>query len=63
MTKEGKPNAYPIFLAMRSARNFTLAGLRDALNECLAANRALVTTQLDPTLVLNRLVVRIAGKR
>ncbi len=62
VTKEGKPNAYPIFLALRSARNFTLAGLRDALNECLAANRALVTSQLDPKLVLNRLVVRIVGK-
>jgi len=63
VTKEGKPNAYPIFLALRSARNFTLPGLREALSECLAANRALVTTQLDPKLVLNRLVVRIAGKR
>ncbi len=63
VTKEGKPNAYPIFLAMKAARNFTLAGLRDALNECLAANRALVTTQLDPKMVLNRLVVKIAGRR
>ncbi len=61
-TKKGEPNVYPIFLAARECRNFTAAELRDALESCLEANLRLVTTQLEPRLVLSQLVTRILSR-
>lgn len=57
--KEGGISAYPIFLALDSCQRFTVQELRDGLRECLAANRRLVTTQMDPRTVLFQLVTRI----
>ena len=63
-TKEGAVNAYPIFLAAQAAGKFTLAELRNGLEACLEANLRLVSTSLDPRLVLHQLVARIlAGDR
>lgn len=56
-------NAYPVFLAARNASRFSFDGLRDALEATLEADQALVTTGLDPRLVLHRLVVRITAAR
>jgi len=62
-TKEGKLNAYPLYMTAQAARKFTLAELRDALEACLEANLRLVTTGLDHRLVLHQLAARIlAGK-
>lgn len=56
-------NVYPLFLAAKEAAKFTGAELRVALEECLKANRRLVTSSLDPVIVLNQLLFRImAGK-
>jgi DNA polymerase III delta subunit len=52
-----------MFLAAREAAKFSGAELRTALEECLKANRRLVTSSLDPVIVLNQLLFRIlAGK-
>jgi DNA polymerase-3 subunit delta len=58
-TKEGALNLYPLFLAAQASGRFTLAELRAALDACLEANLRLVTTQLEPRLVLHQLVARI----
>ena len=56
-------NVYPLFLAAKEAARFTVAELRTALEECLKANRRLVTSSLDPKIVLNQLLFRVlAGK-
>lgn len=57
--KDGGLSVYPIFLAASESRRFTGGELRAALGACLEANRALVTSSLDPRLVLERLVVRL----
>lgn len=61
--KDGGVSAYPIFLAMRGCRRFTVDELKDALRGCLEANRRLVTTQLEPRTVLSQLVTRILTRR
>lgn len=58
-TKEGKINAYGIFCAAQASRQFRLEELRDALSACLEANLRLVTSPLDPRLVLHQLAGRI----
>ena len=58
-TKEGKANAYTLFLAAQRSGKFTTASLRKSLEACLEANRRLVTTSLDHQLVLHQLVARI----
>lgn len=50
-------NAYPLFLAIEESQRFTLGELHDAFVACLEANSSLVTSQLDPRLVLERLLV------
>lgn len=57
--KDGGINAYPLFLAAGNASRFTAAELRHALEACLEANERLVTTQLEPHLILNELVTKI----
>ncbi|MBP7950872.1 MAG: DNA polymerase III subunit delta [Verrucomicrobiales bacterium] len=57
--KEGGVNAYSLFMAAREAENFTAAELRAALEHCLNANRRLVTTGLEPKIVLTQLLMRI----
>ena len=60
MKKDGTGlNLFPLFLSAKEAANFTTSELRNALTECLKANRRLVTSSLDPTIVLNQLLIRI----
>lgn len=56
-------NAYPLFLAIGESARFTLDELHTAFRACLDANAKLVTTQLDPKLVLERLLIGLLGPR
>lgn len=55
-------NAYPMFLALPEAGNFTLEELHAGFKACLAANAKLVTSSLDPKLVLERLLIGLLSK-
>lgn len=55
-------NVYPIFLALGETQRFTAAELRLALQACLDANLKLVTSSIEPQLVLERLLVGILTK-
>lgn len=54
-------NGYPVFLALAEAQRFSLEELRAALRACLEANIKLVTTQIEPQLVLERLLLGLLG--
>jgi len=58
-TKEGALSAYPVYLAGQASDKFSASELKRALEACLEANLRLVTTGLDPRLVLHQLVTRI----
>lgn len=57
--KAGDISAYPLFLSCESARNYTADELVDAMDACLEADRCLINTGLDASLVLSQLLVRI----
>jgi DNA polymerase III subunit delta len=57
--KDGTINAYALGLAASEAGRFELGELVDALDACLRANVQLVTTQLDPRLILSQLLVKL----
>jgi DNA polymerase-3 subunit delta len=59
--KDGGLNAYGLGLAAFEARRFQLAELVEGFEACLQANIQLVTTQLEPKLVLSQLLVRIVA--
>jgi DNA polymerase-3 subunit delta len=59
----GGINGYPVFLALDESRRFALSELRDALRACHDANVKLVTTGLDPQLVLERLLIGILASK
>jgi DNA polymerase-3 subunit delta len=59
--KDGTLNAYPLGLAASHAHRFSTAELRAALEACLAANVELVTSSLEPKVILTRLIVRVAA--
>lgn len=56
-------NAYPLFLAIDESARFTLEELHAAFRACLDANARLVTTQLEPKLVLERLLIGMLGAK
>lgn len=56
-------NGYPIFLALAEAQRFTMEELRAALRACLEANIKLVTTQIEPQLVIERLLLGLLGSK
>lgn len=56
-------NAYPMFLALPETGNFSLDELHAAFKACLDANVKLVTTSLDPKLVLERLLIGMLARR
>jgi DNA polymerase-3 subunit delta len=55
-------NVYPVFLALGESSKFTAVELRAALQACLDANLKLVTTSIDPQLVLERFLVGMLSK-
>jgi DNA polymerase-3 subunit delta len=56
-------NAYPMFLALPETGNYTLEELHAGFKACLAANSKLVTSSLDPKLVLERLLVGLLARQ
>ena len=52
-------NAYPLYMAAQEMGHYSAVELRAALEECLNANRRLVTSSLDPDVVLSQLLIRI----
>jgi DNA polymerase III subunit delta len=60
MKKDGSGlNAFPLFSAAREMGKYSAVELRGALEECLKANRRLVTSALDHDVVLSQLLMRI----
>jgi DNA polymerase III subunit delta len=57
--KDGGLNAYALGLAACEVHRFQLAELIEGLQACLKANIQLVTTQLEPKLILSQLLVKI----
>ena len=63
MKKDGTGiNGFPLFLAAKEMTKYTAAELRAALEECLKANRRLVTSALDHDVVLSQLLIRILSQ-
>jgi DNA polymerase-3 subunit delta len=60
--KDGGINTYAMGLAACEAHRFELPELVEALQACLKANLQLVTTQLEPKLILSQLLVKIIAK-
>ncbi len=60
--KDGTVNAYSLGIAAVHAHRFELPELREGLHACLEANVRLVSSSLEPKIVLSQLLVRlIAG--
>jgi DNA polymerase-3 subunit delta len=59
--KDGGINAFGLGLAAAQAHRFTLEELTDALHACLNANLKLVTSSMEPRVILTQLIVRISG--
>ena len=57
LKKDGTPNAYPLFLAAQNASKFKTERLKQTLKECMKADKALVSSSLDPRLILHRLAI------
>lgn len=57
--KDGGINAYALGLAACEVHRFRLTELIDGLQACLKANMQLVTTQLEPKLILSQLLVKL----
>ena len=57
--KDGGINTYALGLAASEAHRFELGELVEAIHACLKANIQLVTTQLEPKLILSQLIVKI----
>lgn len=61
--KAGGVSAYPLFLSLAAAKPFKLEKLRELLSATHQADKALVTTGLDPRLILHRLIAQTAAAR
>lgn len=57
--KDGSLNAYALGIAACEAHRFSVRKLIAGLDACLQANLQLVTTQLEPKLVLSQLLVKL----
>jgi len=59
--KDGTFNAFALGLAAAHVHRFTEEELRVALGACLEANLQMVTSALEPSVVLTQLIVRISA--
>ena len=57
--KDGSINTYALGLAACEIHRFSIEELQQGLKDCLAANVRLVTTQLEPKLILSDLLVKL----
>ncbi|HYZ73592.1 MAG TPA: DNA polymerase III subunit delta [Chthoniobacterales bacterium] len=60
--KDGSINTYALGLAACEIRRFSIEELQQGLKDCLAANIRLVTTQLEPKLILSDLLVKLLAR-
>jgi DNA polymerase-3 subunit delta len=61
LTKAGAVNSWGLSQAAAGAESRSLENLRQAMESCLRADQALVTTGLDPRMVLHRLVAELVA--
>ena len=61
-TKEGKLNAYPLFLAMRGPARYSADEMVEALAKTLETDMRMVTTALDHRLLLTQLLASVIGE-
>ncbi|HEY2423402.1 MAG TPA: hypothetical protein VGH55_04815, partial [Chthoniobacterales bacterium] len=61
--KDGSVNAYALGLAACEIHRFSIEELQQGLKDCLSANVRLVTTQLEPKLILSDLLVKLLARR
>lgn len=61
LKKDGTPNAYPFFLAAQKCIKRPLARLKRDAAACAEADRALVSSSLDPRDVLHKLFVTLTS--
>jgi DNA polymerase-3 subunit delta len=59
--KDGTLNAYSLGLAAQHAHRYELGELREAVGQCAEANTQLVSSSLEPEMVLGQLIVRIVA--
>lgn len=60
--KDGTVNTWGLKQAGNGARNFSLPQLQAAMNDCLTADKALVTSGQDPRMVLHKLLIKLCDK-
>ena len=60
--KDGSVNAYALGLAACEIHRFSIEELQQGLKDCLTANIRLVTTQLEPKLILSDLLVKLLAR-
>jgi DNA polymerase-3 subunit delta len=60
--KDGSINTYALGLAACEIHRFSIEELQQGLKDCLAANIRLVTTQLEPRLILSDLLVKLLAR-
>jgi DNA polymerase-3 subunit delta len=60
--KDGSINTYALGLAACEIHRFSIEELQQGLKDCLAANIRLVTTQLEPKLILSDLLVKLLAR-
>lgn len=61
-SKSGSISLFPLFLAAKESTRFKPAELLEAIDACLEADRALINTGLEPSLVLSQLLVRVLAR-
>ncbi len=61
LTKAGAVNTWGLSQVAAAAESRSLANLTQAMESCLRADQALVTTGLDPRMVLHRLVAELVA--
>jgi DNA polymerase-3 subunit delta len=57
-----KQSPYPVYLALRQNNNFTLQELLDAMERLLEADIQLKSSQFEPGLILEQLVVELCAR-
>lgn len=61
--KAGAISMYPLFLAMADSKKFTTLALREAMISAQDIDMKLVTTALDPRVLLHKLIVELCTSR
>lgn len=61
-SKTGAVSLFPLFLAAKESTRFKPAELLEAIDACLEADRSLINTGMEPSLVLSQLLVRMLAR-